>query len=113
MMPDCDKCGYSVAPLAFMGLGYSIYAAVMWASIPYIVIPKTVGTAFGLVTAIQNLGLAVAPMIVGGIHDSQGGYSGVSTFFIIVGCIGIISALFLNLVDKRSGGILNSSDKRM
>lgn len=113
MMPDCDKCGYPIVPLGFMGLGYSIYAAVMWASIPYIVEPKTVGTAFGLATALQNLGLAVAPMVVGAIHDSEGDYTGVSLFFVIVGGIGIGSAIWLNLLDKRTGGVLNSSDKRL
>mmetsp|Transcript_21546 Transcript_21546/g.3523 ORF Transcript_21546/g.3523 Transcript_21546/m.3523 type:complete len:182 (-) Transcript_21546:343-888(-) len=52
IMPDCDQCVYSILPLILLGFGYSIYASVIWASIPYVVMPKTVGTAFGLGYAI-------------------------------------------------------------
>jgi MFS family permease len=54
--PACDKCLNEMAPLLLSGVGYSIYASVIWGSIPYTVDPNAVGTAFGMVTAVQNLG---------------------------------------------------------
>jgi hypothetical protein len=39
-----------------MGLFYSGYAAVLWPCIPMVVSKKSVGTAFGVTTALQNLG---------------------------------------------------------
>jgi hypothetical protein len=38
--------------MILLGLGYSIYAAALWASIPYVVKARTVGTAFGITTAL-------------------------------------------------------------
>ena len=65
ILPDCDQCYSEFGPLVLIGFGYSIYAAALWGSIPYVVEAKTIGTAFGVCTAIQNGGMAIAPTIVG------------------------------------------------
>jgi MFS family permease len=59
-----------MAPLLLSGIGYAIYATVIWGSIPYTVPPEAVGSAFGLVTSIQNLGQTIAPYAVGVIRDN-------------------------------------------
>ena len=41
-----------LAPLILLGIAYSIYAGALWSSIPYVVKPNTLGTAFGLCTAV-------------------------------------------------------------
>ena len=71
-----------------VGIGYSIYGAAIWASIPYVVKPQTLGTAFGVTTAVQNGGLALFPTIGGAINkataDKEGslhGYRGVRIIF--------------------------------
>lgn len=51
-MPACDQCYNEMYPLVFTGIGYSIYAAAIWGSVPYTVAPQTVGSAFGIATAI-------------------------------------------------------------
>ena len=74
LLPDCpagEKCYYEVYPLILCGVGYSIYASVIWGSIPYTVEPKTVGTAYGICTAIQNIGLAYAPWQVSSIINMR------------------------------------------
>lgn len=58
-----------MVPLVLNGLAYSIYSAAIWGSIPYVVAPNSIGTAFGMATAIQNIGLVIAPTIVGYIKD--------------------------------------------
>lgn len=55
--------------MVLIGLGYSIFAAALWASIPYVVEARTVGTAFGITTAIQNIGMSFAPTLASMIHD--------------------------------------------
>lgn len=69
MMPECYQCYNELYVLIFTGIGYSIYASAIWGSVPYVVSPRTVGTAFGLATSIQNIGLCTAPTIVGYIKD--------------------------------------------
>jgi hypothetical protein len=52
LMPKCDQCYNEVYPLVMLGFAYTVYASVIWGSIPYAVEPKNVGTAFGICTAI-------------------------------------------------------------
>lgn len=51
-----------LAPLILLGLAYSVYAGALWSSIPYVVKPHTLGTAFGICTAVQNIGLTILPL---------------------------------------------------
>ena len=39
-------------PLILLGLAYSVYASSLWPSIPLVVKPTMLGTAFGLVTSV-------------------------------------------------------------
>lgn len=52
MCPVGQTCYGEVGPLILIGIAYSIYAAALWTSIPYVVEAKTIGTAFGFCTAI-------------------------------------------------------------
>jgi hypothetical protein len=47
-LSDCNRCWYSVWPLVFNGIGYTTYSVVLWGSLPYMVQPHTLGTAFGI-----------------------------------------------------------------
>ena len=38
-MPECYRCYNEMYPLVLTGIGYSIYAAAIWGSIPYLVKP--------------------------------------------------------------------------
>jgi MFS family permease len=101
--------------MVLLGVGYSLYAAVMWASIPLVVKPEAVGTAFGVTTSVQNFGLAFAPMIIGEIQDTTTkghgyfyvSFTQVSVFLFICGFLGVLNAVWLFFEDKRNGGKLN------
>lgn len=113
LTPETNRPIYPIFYMVFLGLGYSIYASVIWASIPYIVQAKVTGTAFGTATAIQNLGLACGPIIVGMVQENthkDRGYYWVSFFFIMVGLIGIASSIIIYIYDKQTGGILQSKN---
>lgn len=51
-MPECVRCKNELMPIVLVGIGSSIYCAVIWASIPYVVKQSALGTAFGVATAI-------------------------------------------------------------
>ena len=46
-----------VVPMAIMGIAFSLVPAVMWPSVAYLVDESKLGTAYGLMTMIQNIGL--------------------------------------------------------
>ena len=64
---------------------YSIYAAALWPSVALIVDEELCGTAYGVVTAIQNLGLAVVPLIVGQQFFTQNNYTNAEWVFFGLG----------------------------
>ncbi len=45
--------------LFFMGAAYSVCAAALWPGVALIIHQERLGTAYGLMTALQNLGLAI------------------------------------------------------
>jgi len=98
-----------VIPLIGQGLAYSSYAAAIWPSVPLAVEPKYVGTAFGAITSIQNAGLAIFPLIISFIYNaSHNQYiPQVEIFFVICALIGTVLAIILNVVDSRTGSVLN------
>merc|ERR1711862_260030 len=107
--------GLIFIPLVLLGFGYSVYAAAMWGSVPYTCEPKQIATAYGLCTAIQNIGMTISPLIAGSLleHTSKDdGYFWYITYFEVLGTIGICLNILLYVDDlKNRGGVLNSVDK--
>lgn len=52
LLPDTDGSHLELIPLVIVGVAYSIYCAAIWGSIPYTVGENSVGSAFGMTTAI-------------------------------------------------------------
>jgi len=71
-----------------------------------------VGTAFGLMTAIQNLGLGLFPFLNGKLRDVTGTYTATQVMFAGLGGVGLIFALLLLRSDRRHGNTLEQGKKR-
>lgn len=93
--------------MVFLMIGYSIYSAVIWSSIPYIVDEKKLMTGFGIGTSAMNIGLSITPLVVGSIYDTSG-YIWVSVLLIIFGSLSILTGVFLLNQDSKLGLALNS-----
>jgi len=52
LLPATPDSRLELIPLVIIGVGYSIYCAAIWGSIPYTVGENSVGTAFGITTAV-------------------------------------------------------------
>ena len=105
---------YPVAPLVVLGMCYSIYAAALWPSIALVVKPEFQGTAYGVVTAVQNAGLALAPVIISQLQPPNacnGSYKCVEEFFVGLGTAGILVGILLNVADYSAPvALLNLTD---
>lgn len=101
--------GSPVLPLILQGLAYSMYAAVIWPSVPLVVEPKYIGTAFGVITSVQNIGLVSFPMIIAAIYNGnhQQYIPNVEYFFVTCASLGLAVGILLNIVDYRNGHRLN------
>ena len=75
---------------------------------PLIVEEQRVGTAYGLMTAIQNLGLLAFPYLNGQLRDVTHGYTVSQFMFAGLGFAGLIFALLLWRADRHEGGAFPS-----
>jgi MFS family permease len=89
-------------PMAMMGVAFSLIPAVMWPSVAYIVDQSRLGTAYGMMTLIQNIGLAGFNLLIGWANDfsgasatNPGGYTLGMWLFSVLGILGLIFAALL------------------
>jgi MFS family permease len=97
---------YPAYAMIALGAAFVLVPAAMWPSIPLIVRKEHVGTAFGLMTAIQNIGLALFPVLNGVLRDVTQSYTSSLVMFASLGGVGLVFALLLKRADSRAGSIL-------
>ena len=98
-----------IAPLIIMGFGFSITVSSVWPSVPFTVDRNMVGTAFGLMTSVQNIGNALVPLLVAAIHNVNQRYlPEVATMFLIGALLAIAVGIALLSVDRRNRGTLRT-----
>ncbi|MEN6527136.1 MAG: MFS transporter, partial [Candidatus Polarisedimenticolia bacterium] len=85
---------------------FVLVPAAMWPAVPLIVDKQRVGTAFGLMTMIQNIGLAVFPWLNGKLRDLTQDYRASMVMFSTLGVCGLVFAFLLLRADRREGGAL-------
>jgi len=100
-----------VVALGGIGLFYSTYAAIFWPCVPLVVKENVVGTAYGIITALQNLMLTIIPMVLGavaeGTKDFHSGYFWTEILLAGIVAIGLSITIWMYFVDIRTNGKLN------
>jgi nitrate/nitrite transporter NarK len=95
---------HPVIPMIMIGISFSLVPAALWPVIPIMVEERRLGTAFGLMTCIQNIGLTVFPFLAGKIRDLSGGeFTKTMIMFSCLGFVGLVFSLLLKSADKREG----------
>ncbi|HXA35585.1 MAG TPA: MFS transporter [Steroidobacteraceae bacterium] len=87
---------------AMMGVSFSLVPAIIWPATTLIVEPRRLGTALGLITLIQALGMALSNLAAGWLADKAGagaqnpaGYAAMLWFFFLLSLVALSSALLL------------------
>jgi MFS family permease len=95
-------------PMAMMGLAFSLIPAVMWPSVAYIVPQSKLGTAYGLMTMIQNIGMAGFNLMIGWANDtnhaSAANPNGYRPGMWIFSTLGLMAMAFALLLRRREMG---------
>nr|XP_058971250.1 major facilitator superfamily domain-containing protein 1-like isoform X2 [Pocillopora verrucosa] len=94
--------------MSILGVSYSMLACALWPLVALVVPEHQLGTAYGFMQSIQNLGLAVISQVAGTIVDLKG-YLVLEVFFCAWLCIALIASILLYLVDASRGTGLNLS----
>ncbi len=97
---------YPVIPMIVLGAAFVLVPAAMWPSVPLVVKKEHVGTAFGIMTAIQNIGLAAFPYFNGRLREITGNYTASQVMFASLGLVGLFFAFMLLRANKKEGNVL-------
>src|SRR4030042_3245794 len=100
----------AVVLIIILGVAFSLVPSAMWPSVPKIIPEKQLGTAFGMIFMVQNVGLSLVPLLIGwglskycktGTRMLDGGE--VSNYnytlpMILFACFGLLAILFAFLL---------------
>uniref|UniRef100_A0A672MFS1 Lysosomal dipeptide transporter MFSD1 n=1 Tax=Sinocyclocheilus grahami TaxID=75366 RepID=A0A672MFS1_SINGR len=86
--------------MCLLGLSYSLLACALWPMVAFVVPEHQLGTAYGFMQSIQNLGLALMSMAAGSILDLKG-YLFLEVFFIACLCLALLAVVLLYLRSSR------------
>jgi apolipoprotein N-acyltransferase len=71
MNPDFANMFDPAVMMVFLGLSYSVCASALWPSLPLLVDLHIVGTANGVATAVQMIGIGICNIVVGRLKGKQ------------------------------------------
>ncbi len=108
LMPVYLMMAYSTVslyvPVTLMGIAFSLIPAVMWPSVAYIVDQSRLGTAYALMTLIQQIGFFLLNLLIGSANDyahagldNPGGYALGMWIFSVLGFVGMALSILLRL----------------
>ena len=89
-------------PMMMMGISFSLIPAVMWPSVAYLVKDSQLGTAYGVMTALQNIGLGGFNYLIGKVNtvsaagpENPSGYTTGMWIFTVLAVVGLACAFLL------------------
>ena len=98
-------------PTVLLGIAFSLVPAIMWPAVPYLVPAERLGTAYGLMTTLQNIGLMSFNLAAGLLNDSNnagaenpGGYEPMLLMFGVLSLMGFAFAAALRAREKGPEG---------
>lgn len=94
-------------PMVVLGISFSLVPAALWPALPLMVKDENLGTAYGVIAMVQNIGLFAFPLLAGILRDSSGNYY--STMLMFSGCavVGLLFAIWLKAIEMKQGSYLD------
>lgn len=89
--------------IVVLGVSFSLVPAALWPSVPKIIDPVILGSAYSLIFWIQNIGLCFVPLIIGVTLKSTGGYTAPMLIFASLGIAAFLLSFALKAQDKKKG----------
>ena len=117
-VPFLTETPLAIFMIMLLGVALSLVPSAMWPSVPKIIPEKQLGTAYGMIFLIQNVGLSLVPLLIGwvlnkycitgtrlldGVQVSNYNYTLPMLIFTAFGVLALIFALLLKAEDKKKG----------
>lgn len=118
----------AIATIVILGTAFSLVPASMWPSLPKIVEDRYLGSAYGSIFWIQNIGLLAVPMLIGwalsasnpgvseqiaqGVEGVKYNYTVTELIFASFGVLALVLGFVLKWVDRKYGYGLELPNKK-
>ena len=108
-IPALTSVVIAIAAMILLGIAFGLVPSAMWPSVPKIIPMQLLGTAYAVIFYIQNIGLALVPVMIGKVNQANTDANDVTdyttsmTIFAVCGIISIVIALLLKMEDKKKG----------
>jgi MFS family permease len=117
-IPILTATPLAIVMIMVLGVGFSLVPSAMWPSVPKIIPEKQLGTAYGMIFLVQNIGLSLVPLLIGwvlnkyciigtrlvdGVEVSNYNYTLPMGIFTCFGILALVFALLLKAEDKKKG----------
>jgi nitrate/nitrite transporter NarK len=103
LLPAFPSKGLALLLVVVLGVSFSLVPAALWPSVPKIIDPVILGSAYSLIFWIQNVGLCFVPLIIGIAFQKTGGYLVPMIIFASFGVLAFIMSFFLKIEDRKKG----------
>ena len=103
LLPLYPQKWFALLIIIVLGVSFSLVPAALWPSVPKIIDPVVLGSAYSLIFWIQNIGLFFVPLMIGKVLAATGGYTLPMILFALFGVLAFIFSLWLKVEDKRKG----------
>ena len=103
VLPLYPEKWFALVLILILGVSFSLVPAALWPSVPKIIDPVILGSAYSLIFWIQNIGLCFVPLIIGLTLESTGGYQVPMIIFASLGILALILSFALKAEDHKKG----------
>lgn len=115
LLPVYPKTWLAFTAIIVLGISFSLVPASLWPSVPKIMEARYLGSAYSLIFWVQNIGLALFPILIGkvlmwtnpGVDDPmQYNYTAPMLLFASLGVLALIFGIWLKILNaKHSYGL--------
>ena len=121
-LPILSNALFAIMLMIVLGVAFSLVPSAMWPSVPKIIPMKLLGSAYAIIFYIQNIGLAMVPILIGRVLDASATIAGDGTktmdftnamwIFTAFGVAAVLLATMLLILDAKKGYGLEEANTR-
>lgn len=110
ILPAAPSMALAFSAIVILGISFSLVPAALWPSIPKIMDARYLGSAYSLIFWVQNIGLALFPILIGqvltatnrGVSDPMDyNYTWPMLLFAALGALALLFSICLKVLDKK------------
>ena len=128
VLPAYPQAWVAFTAIIILGVSFSLVPAALWPSVPKVMEKRYLGSAYSLIFWVQNIGLALFPILIGKVLDASNpgvtdplarNYTVPMLLFASLGVLALIFGIWLRILDAKKHyglelpNIVSKEDKTM